>query len=57
MFKYQGGDYGDSYMERVEDSENQKWLIRGQGSPHSYQMLSQSNTYIIEALILYVVCC
>ena len=48
----QGGDYGDSYMERVEDSENQKWLLREQGSQHSYQMLNQSNTCIIEAYIL-----
>jgi len=50
--EYQGGDYGDNYMERVEDSENQKWLLREQGSQHSYQMLNQSNTYIIEAYIL-----
>ena len=51
MFKCQGGDYGHSYMERVESSENQKWLMRGQGSQHSYQMLNQSNTYVIEAII------
>ena len=48
MFKYQGGDYSDSYMERVQGSENQEWLIRGQGSQHSYQMLNQSNMYIMK---------